>query len=63
MGQQAWHYYYPIANPTPQNLDVIFQSQERLLYIAQHEVDKRLQSVLQETLKNEKKRRQCGEKI
>jgi hypothetical protein len=49
------------ANPTQENLDVIFRSQERLA--AQHEVDKHLQSGLQETLKNEKKRRQRGKRL
>jgi hypothetical protein len=48
-------------NPTKQNLDIIFQSQERLA--AQHEVDKHMQSGLLETLKNEKKRRQRGKKL
>jgi hypothetical protein len=49
------------SNPTPENLDVIFRSQERLA--AQHEVDKHVQSGLQATLKNEKKRRQRGKRL
>jgi hypothetical protein len=57
MGKQAWCYYLN-ANPTPENLDVILQSQGRLA--SQHEVDKHLQSGLQETLENKKSEDNVG---
>jgi hypothetical protein len=49
------------SNPTQENLNDIFRSQERLA--AQHEVDKHMQSDPQETLKNEKKRIHRGKRL
>jgi hypothetical protein len=49
------------ANPTQQNLNCIFRSQEQ--FVAQHEIDKHLQSGLIETFKTEKKRRKCGKRL
>jgi hypothetical protein len=48
-------------NPTKDNLNLIFRSQERLA--AQHEVDQHIQKGLFETIKTEKQRRQRGKRL
>jgi hypothetical protein len=49
------------ANPSTENIDLIFRSQQRLA--AQHEIDQHIQRGLFETIKTEKERRQRGKRL